>query len=144
MKKIFILMVLLVNIFAFDVVFTKVFTKYVVPKKDAILIKTKAQNLTFPFKYIKTDDGYILLGDTRQINMWLDNEFYAPQDAQFENIKVAYINSDKLQYSVIKQVKHTYKKCKIKELIFLSPDENKIITKPETVKLKYKVILDCK
>jgi hypothetical protein len=144
MKKILILTVLLSNIFAFDVVFTKIFTKYVVPEKEAILIKTKADNLTFPFKYIKTENGYILLGDIRQINMWLDNEFYAPKNTEFKNIKIAYINTDKLQYMIVNKIKNTYKKCKIKELIFLSPDENKIITKPETVKLKYKVILDCK
>jgi hypothetical protein len=76
--------------------------------------------------------------------MWLDNNFYAPSDAKFKNIKIAIVDTDKIQYKIISKIKNTYKKCQIKQIIFLSPDETKIITKPETIKEKYKIILDCK
>ena len=142
--KIIFLFLLLNILNAFEVEFTKVYTEYVVPKKDAILIQTKKDDLTFPFKYIKTKQDYLLIGDMQQINLWLDNEFYAPDDAKFKNIKVAYLNNDKIQYKVINQIKRNYKSCKIKKIIFLTPNENKIITTPKTIKLKYKVILNCK
>ncbi len=144
-KLIFIILISLFNLlFGFEVEFTKVYTQYIVPKKEAVFIQTKADNLTFPFKYIKTKNGYILIGNINQINMWLNNDFYAPDDAQFKNIKISVINSDKLQYRIIKKISQTYKKCKIKQMIFLSPDENKIITKPTFLKEKYKIILNCK
>jgi len=103
---------------AFEVEFTKVYKKYIVPNQEAILIQTKKENLTFPFKYIKTKKGYILIGDANKINMWLDNEFYAPEDAKFKTIKIAFVNYDKLQYIVINKIKHTYKTCNIKKLFF--------------------------
>ena len=142
MKKLFLFFPLL--LLAFEVEFTKIYTKYVIPNKNAILIKTKENDLSFPFKFIKTEKGYILIGDLDQINMWLNNDFYAPDDAKFKNIKIAIIDKDKLQYNIIQKLKSTYKNCIIKKIIFLSPDEEKIITKPTTIKEKYKIFLDCK
>jgi len=143
LKKLLFLL-LAIKLFAFDVVFTKVYKQYVVPKKEAILIQTHDDTLTFPFKYFRVQNGYILVGDIDQINMWLDNEFYAPEDAKFKNIKIAVVDSDKIQYKIINKLKKTYKNCKIKEVIFLTPDETKIITKPQTIVEKYKIVLDCK
>jgi len=131
-------------LFGFDVEFTKIYKEYVVPKKEAILVKTKANNLVFPFNHIKTKNGYILIGDINQIDMWLDNEFYAPDDAKFKTIKIAFIDMDKIQYKVIQKVKLDFKKCNIKKLIFLTTNEERIITKPTLIKIKYKVLLDCK
>lgn len=142
MKKILFLLPIL--LFAFEVEFTKIYKEYVVPNQPAILIQTHDNSLTFPFKYFKVPNGYILVGDLDQINMWLDNNFYAPSDAKFKNIKIAIVDTDKIQYKIISKIKNTYKKCQIKQIIFLSPDETKIITKPETIKEKYKIILDCK
>jgi 3-deoxy-D-manno-octulosonic acid (KDO) 8-phosphate synthase len=51
---------------------------------------------------------------------------------------------DKIQYKIIKKIKNTYKNCEIKKVIFLSPAEKKIITKPQEITTKFKVILDCK
>jgi len=129
---------------AFEVEFTKIYKEYVVPKKEAILIETKINNLSFPFKFIKVREGYILIGDIDEINMWLENDFYAPKDAKFKNIKIAIVDMDKIQYKVINKIKKTYKKCSIKKIIFLTPDEEKIIFKPQYIKTKYKIILDCK
>ncbi len=143
MKKIFIIFIFL-KLFAFEVEFTKVYKKYVIPNKDAIEIITKDKNLTFPFKYIKIKNGYILIGDIDEINMWLNDNFYAPDDAKFKNIKIAVVNMDKIQYKVIQKIKQIYKKCNIKKIIFLTPDEKKIILKPTYLKTKYKIILDCK
>ncbi|WP_457564187.1 hypothetical protein [Caminibacter sp.] len=131
-------------LYAFEVEFTKVYREYIAPKKPAIFIQTHANNLTFPFKYIKVKNGYILYGDIDQINMWLDNNFYPPNDAQFKNIKIAIVDMDKIQYKIIQKIKKTYKKCKVKQLIFLTPDETKIISKPTYITEKYKIILDCK
>ncbi|WP_456480039.1 hypothetical protein [Nautilia sp.] len=131
-------------LFAFEVEYTKVYTQYVVPQKEAIKIVTKKDGLTFPFSYIKTNDGYILYGNIDQINMWLDNKFYAPEDAKFKTIKFSKIDFDKIQYNIINKTKQVYKTCKIKKLVFLTPDEEKIILKPKTIKLKYKISLDCK
>jgi len=131
-------------LFGFDVEFTKIYKEYVVPKKEAILVKTKANNLVFPFNHIKTKNGYILIGDINQIDMWLDNEFYAPDDAKFKTIKIAFIDMDKIQYKVIQKVKLDFKKCNIKKLIFLTTNEERPITKPTLIKIKYKVLLDCK
>jgi len=131
-------------LFAFEVQFTKIYKKYIIPNKEAILIKTKAKNLTFPFNFIKTKNGYILTGDINQINMWLNNDFYAPQDAKFKNITIATVDTDELQYNIIQNLKTKYENCKIKNIIFLGPDEEKIITQPSTIKLKYKINLDCK
>jgi len=142
LKKLFLFFPLLLS--AFEVEFTKIYTKYMIPDKNAILIETKKNNLSFPFKFIKTEKGYILIGDSEQINMWLNNDFYAPDDAKFKNIKIAIIDKDKLQYNIIQKLKSTYKNCIIKKIIFLSPDEEKIITKPTTIKEKYKIFLDCK
>jgi len=142
MKKL--LLILPALLLAFQVEFTKVYKEYVIPNKDAILIQTKQNNLTFPFKYYKTPNGYILIGDIREINYWLENEFYAPSDAKFKEIKVAIVDMDKIQYKIIKKIKNTYKNCEIKKVIFLSPDEKKIITKPQEITTKFKVILDCK
>jgi hypothetical protein len=142
LKKILFLLPIL--LFAFEVEFTKIYKEYVVPNQPAILIQTHDNSLTFPFKYFKVPNGYILVGDLDQINMWLDNNFYAPSDAKFKNIKIAIVDTDKIQYKIISKIKNTYKKCQIKQIIFLSPDETKIITKPETIKEKYKIILDCK
>ncbi|EDM23617.1 hypothetical protein [Caminibacter mediatlanticus] len=143
MKKIFIIFIF-IKLFAFEVEFTKVYKKYVIPNKDAIEIITKDKNLTFPFKYIKIKNGYILIGDIDEINMWLNDNFYAPDDAKFKNIKLAIIDMDKIQYKIIQKIKKTYKTCNIKKLIFLTPDEDKIIFKPTYIKTKYKIILECK
>ena len=131
-------------LFAFEVEFTKIYKKYIIPKKEAILIQTHTQNLTFPFKFYKIKNGYILTGDIQAINNYLDNEFYAPDDAKFKNIKIAVIDMDKIQYKLIQKIKKTYKKCEIKKVIFISPDEEKIIFKPQMIETKYKIILDCK
>jgi len=129
---------------AFEVEFTKIYKEYIIPKNEAVLIQTKSQNLTFPFKYYKTKNGYILIGDINEINMWLENNFYAPEDAKFKNIKIAIVDMDKIQNKIIKKIKKVYKKCKIKKLIFLTPDEEKIIFKPTYIEERYKIILDCK
>jgi hypothetical protein len=139
-KLIFIFLTLLV--FAFDVEFIKIEKKFLIPKEKAILIKTKAP-LTFPFKFYKTKEGYILK-DTDEVEEYLRNDFYAPSDAKFKNIKITLIDYDKYQEEIIREVKKRYKNCKIKTLIFLNPDEKKIIFKPTEIELKYKVILDCK
>jgi len=142
LKKLILLIPFLV--FAFEVEFTKIYKEYVIPKKEAILIKTKNNNLTFPFKFIKVKDGYILIGNLEEINMWIENNFYAPDDAEFKTIKITIVDMDKIQYKVIKKIKRIYKGCELKKLIFLTPDEVKIITKPIYIKTKYKIILDCK
>jgi len=142
--RIILFLIFTILLFAFEVEYTKVYTHYIVPKKEAIKIITKKDGLTFPFSYIKTDDGYILYGNIDQINMWLENNFYAPDDAKFKTIKFLKIDFDKIQYKLISKTKQIYKTCKIKKIIFLTPDENKIITKPSTVKLKYKIRLECK
>jgi len=139
-----ILIFLPIFLFAFKVEFTKIYKEYVIPKKDAIFIQTKANNLTFPFHFIKTPNGYILYGNMQEINNYLDNDFYAPNDTKFKNIKIAIIDTDKIQYKIIQKIKKTYIKCTIKSLIFLTPDETKIITKPLLLTAKYKIILDCK
>lgn len=140
MKKL--LLLIPIFIFAFEVEFTKIYKEFIIPKTPAILIQTKAP-LTFPFKYFKVKNGYILVGDIDEINNYLDNDFYAPDDAKFKDIKVAIIDTDKIQYKIIQKIQKTYKNCKIKSLIFLSPDEEKIITKPTEIEEKYKVILEC-
>jgi hypothetical protein len=141
MKKLIILIASLV--FAFEVEFTKIHKEYVVPNENAILIKTQ-KTLTFPFKFVKTPNGYILFGDINQINYWLENNFYLPEDAKIENIKIAVIDMDKIQYKILKELKNKYKDCEIKKVIFLTPDEEKVILKPQTITTKYKIILDCK
>ena len=142
--KIILIFLFISNLNAFEVEFTKVYKKYIVPNQEAVFIQTKNQNLTFPFKYIKTKNGYILIGNTDKINMWLDNEFYAPEDSKFKIIKIAIIDIDKIQYKLINKIKSEYKKCKIKKLFFLSPDDEKIIFQPKIINTKYKIILECK
>lgn len=142
--KIFLFSLFFIFVYAFEVQFTKTYTEYVIPKKDAILIETKKDDLTFPFKYVKTKKGYILIGDERKIDMWLNNEFYAPKDAKFKDIKIAYVNLDKLQYKVINKIRKEYRQCEIKKVIFLNPDEDILITKPKKIKLNYQIFLDCK
>ena len=142
MKKL--LFIFPIFLFAFNVEFTKIYKKYIIPNKEAVFIKTKANNLKFPFKYFKVNNGYILIGDMQDINNYLDNDFYAPNDAKFENIKIALIDTDKIQYKIINDIQKKYPKCTIKDIIFLSPDEEKIITKPTNLTLKYKIKLDCK
>ncbi len=143
-KLLTLLILICLPLFAFEVNFTKIYKKYIIPNTPAILIQTKTNDLTFPFPYIKTKNGYILYGDMRDINNYLNNQFYAPTDTKFKNIKIALINTDKFQYKIIKKVSTIYKKCFIKNIIFLSPDEEKIILKPKYITIKYKVILDCK
>ena len=137
------LLILPVFLFAFNVEFTKIYKKYVTPNKDAVLIQTKISNLTFPFKYYKVNNGYILTGNMQDINNYLNNDFYAPNDAKFKNIKIALINTDTIQYKIIQKLKNKYPKCKIKDIIFLSPDEKRIITHPIILTLKYKIKMDC-
>ena len=141
MKKLF--LILPIFLFAFNVEFTKIYKKYIIPNKDAILIKTKA-DLTFPFEFIRVQDGYILYGNIQTINNWLNNNFYAPNDAKFKNLKITVVDTDTIQYKIIQNIQKKYKKCSIKNIIFLSPDEKIIITKPEFLKLRYKIILNCK
>ena len=142
MKKLF--LILPIFLFAFNVEFTKIYKKYIIPDKDAIFIQTSSPNLTFPFKYIKVQNGYILYGDMQNINNYLNNDFYAPNNAKFNNIKIAIIDTDKIQYKIIQILQKKYKKCSIKNIIFLSPDEKKIITHSTTLTLKYKIELKCK
>ncbi|GAB6075097.1 hypothetical protein [Nautilia lithotrophica] len=142
--RIFLFLIFTTLLFAFEVEYTKVYTQYIVPQKEAIKIITKKDGLTFPFPYIKTNDGYILYGNIDQINMWLYNEFYAPDDAKFKTIKFAKINFDKIQYKIITKTKQIYKTCKIKKIIFITPDQDKFITKPTNLSIKYKIILKCK
>lgn len=141
MKKL--LLIVPMFLFAFEVIFTKIYKQYIIPKTPAILIQTSKDNLNFPFKFFKVKNGYILVGNIQQINNYLDNDFYAPADATFKNIKVSIIDMDKIQYKIIKKIKQEYKSCKIKQLIFTSPDEEKLITHPTIIKIKYKIILDC-
>ena len=141
MKKLLFLIPLF--IFAFEVEFTKIYKEYVIPKTSAVLIQTHAKNLTFPFKFFNTKNGYILVGDMQEIENYLDNNFYAPDDATFKEIKIAIVDMDKIQYKVIQKIKKIYKKCNIKKIIFLSPDEEKLVLKPTTIKEVYKIILDC-
>jgi len=142
LKKLILLIPFLV--FAFEVEFIKIYKEYIIPKKETILIQTKKNDLIFPFKFIKIKNGYILIGDLDKINMWLENEFYAPDNAKFKNIKIAIVDMDKIQYKVLKKIKKVYKDCKLKKLIFLTPDEEKIILKPTYIETKYKIILSCK
>ena len=143
-KLLLILIILFLPLFAFKVEFTKVYKEYIIPKQEAVFIKTHKNDLTFPFKFYKVKNGYILIGDMQQINEYLDNEFYAPDDTEFRNIKIAIVDMDKIQYKIIRKINKIYKKCEIKKVIFLSPDEEKIIFKPQTVTARFKIILDCK
>ena len=128
----------------FKVEFTKIYKNYICPNKDAVLIQTKVNNLTFPFPFFKTKNGYVLYTDMQQINNYLNNEFYAPKNTKYKNIKIRIINTDRIQYKIIQKIKNTYKQCKIKKIIFLSPDQTQVIFKPTWIKEKYKIILDCK
>ncbi|MEO1924022.1 MAG: hypothetical protein ABGX25_05870 [Nautiliaceae bacterium] len=144
MKKLLAFFLLSNLLFSFEVEFTKVYKKYILPNKEAIEIITSKNNLTFPFKYIKTENGYILIGNIDDIDLWLRNYFYAPQDAKFKKLKIAVVDMDEIQYKIINKIKRTYKGCSLKKLIFLTPDEEKIITKPTYVETNYKIILECK
>jgi len=139
--KLRILIFLPIFLFAFNVEFIKIEKKYLIPNINAILIQTN-KSLTFPFKFYKVQNGYILK-DTREIENYLDNEFYAPKNTKFKYLKIAIVDYDNYQVNIIKKIKNKYKNCKIKSLIFLNSDEEKIITKPSKIKLKYKIILDC-
>ncbi|GAX86765.1 conserved hypothetical protein [Lebetimonas natsushimae] len=142
MKNVKLIIIFLIStvLFSFDVEFTKIEKKFIVPNIDAILIQTK-ENLTFPFQFYKIKNGYVLK-DSREIENYLNNRFYAPKDAKFKNIKIAIIDYDKYQYEIIQKIKNKYN-CPVKHLIFLNPDEEKIIFKPAEIELKYKIILDC-
>ena len=127
---------------AFEVEFTKIYSKSIIPNQDALLIKTK-KNLTFPYKFTKTHNGYILFGDIDEIEMWINNSFYPPKDAIIKNIKIATIDYDKIFYYIINKTKKEFKNCKIKKIKFLTPNKFQIVTKPTTITVKYKIILDC-
>jgi len=143
MKKIFFYFFSFTLLFSFSVEFTKVYSEYAVPDKKTVAVCTESTDLTFPFEYIKKGNCYILLGDTSKINMWLDNEFYAPEDAVFKDIKIKKIDQDLFQYKIIEKIKKTYKKCKIKNVVFLTPDKTRIITQPKKITTKYKIKLEC-
>ncbi len=142
--KIFLLIISFIILNAFEVEYIKIYTQYIVPKQEAIKITTKKEGLSFPFPFIKTKDGYILYGDIDNINMWLDNNFYTSDDTLFKRVKFNKINYDLIQYKIINDTKRIYKTCNIKKIVFLTPNKNKIITKPSTIRLKYKIKLDCK
>jgi hypothetical protein len=141
-RKLIIIFFIVTILFSFDVEFTKIEKKFIIPKTDAVLIQTR-ENLTFPFQFYKIKNAYILK-DTSEVENYLNNQFYAPKDTKFKYIKIAIIDYDKYQYEIIQKIKNKYKDCKIKHLIFLNPDVKKIILKPTEITLKYKVILDCK
>ena len=142
-KWIIFLFCFMTYIYAFEVEFTKVYTQHIIPKKEAVKIITNKEGLSFPFPFIKTKDGYILYGDLRDINRWIDNEFYAPKHTTFKTVTYSLVDYDLIQYKIINKIKKIYKSCKIKKIIFLTPDENKIIFKPTTISIKYKIKLEC-
>ena len=142
-KWIIFLFSLMTYIYAFEVEYTKIYTQYIIPKKEAVKIITNKEGLSFPFPFIKTKDGYILYGNLRDINSWIDNEFYPPKHTTFKTVKYSLVDYDLIRYKIIKKIKQIYKTCKIKKIIFLTPDENKIIFKPTTIHLKYKIKLEC-
>jgi len=127
---------------AVEVEFTKIYSKYIVPNQDAILIKTK-KDLSFSYQFIKNNNGYILFGDIDEIEMWMNNNFYPPKDSTIKNIKIATINYDKIFYYITHKTKKEFKNCKIKKIKFLTPNKFQTITKPTTITVKYKIILDC-
>ncbi|NPA11009.1 MAG: hypothetical protein GXO62_02070 [Epsilonproteobacteria bacterium] len=130
-------------LFGYEVEFTKIYKEYITPKQKTVMIETKAQ-ITTPYKFIKTKNGYILLGDYNDINLWLENSFYPPKDTKFKDVKIAYIDYDNLQQKVLQKIKKVYKNCTLKKVQFLTPDEEKIITKPTQIVVKYKITLECK
>jgi len=127
---------------AFEVEFIKIYSKYITPNQDAILIKTK-KNLIFPYQFVKTNDGYILFGNVNDIEIWINNSFYPPKDAIIKNIKIATINYDKIFYYIIKNSEKKFENCKIKKIKFLTPNRFQIIVKPTKIDIKYKLTLDC-
>ena len=127
---------------AFEVEFTKIYSKYITPNQDAILINTK-KKLTFPYQFTKINNGYILFGDIDEIEMWINNSFYLPKDTTIRDIKIATIDYDKIFYYIIEKNKKEFKSCKIKKITFLTPNKFQIITKPTTIIIKYKIVLDC-
>ena len=127
---------------AFEVEFIKIYSKYITPNQDAISVKTK-KNLIFPYQFVKTNDGYILFGNVNDIEIWINNSFYPPKDAIIKNIKIATINYDKIFYYITHKTKKEFKNCKIKKIKFLTPNKFQTITKPTTITVKYKIILDC-
>ena len=127
---------------AFEVEFTKIYSKYIIPNQDAILINTK-KSLTFPYQFTKVNEGYILFGDIDEIEMWINNSFYPPKNSTIKNIKIATIDYDKIFYYIIKKTKKEFKHCKIKKITFLTPNKFQIVIKPKKIIVKYKIILDC-
>ena len=127
---------------AFEVEFTKIYSKYIIPNQDAILISTK-KSLTFPYQFTKTKNGYILVGDVDEIEMWINNNFYPPKDSTIKNIKIATIDYDKIFYYIINKTKKEFKSCKIKKIKFLTPNKFQIVTKPTKITVEYKITLDC-
>jgi len=142
-KKTFFLLTAVFQLFGFEVEFTKIYKDYVVPDQEAQSVCTN-KHVDFPFRYIKQGNCYILLGDQDAVSLWLENDFYPPKDAIFKKIKIKTVDFDQIQKKVIQQVKQRYSDCNIKHLIFLTPDEEKVITKPSYIKAEYKVILECK
>ena len=127
---------------AFEVEFTKIYSKDITPNQDAILISTE-KNLTFSYQFKKTNNGYILFGDVNEIEMWINNSFYPPRDSTIDNIKIATIDYDKIFYYITNKIKKEFKNCKIKKIKFLTPNKFQIVTKPTRITIKYKVTLYC-
>jgi len=140
MKKL--LLLLPIFIFAFQVEFTKIYKTFVIPSDTTYEVCSSAL-YDFPFEVVKRGNCYILLDNFNDIDLYLTNQFYPSNNTTIKKIKYALIDYDTIQYDIIRTLKQTYKTCNIKSVIFLNDDVKKIITKPQTIKLKYKIILDC-
>jgi hypothetical protein len=142
MKSIFLIFFLTIELFSFEAIFEDVYKKEVFLNKNAFSLQTSETIENIPFKYFKTENGYIVLGED-EVDEWIRNSAILPLDTYIQETKVGIVNKDKIRNNIIKKVNKHYKNCKLSTIEFLTyPKE--LYLKPSNLEFKTKIILECK
>ena len=128
-------------LFSFEVQFNDTQNVEIFPNQKAILLQTqKPINIKYSPK-IYTKKGIVLL-NYEKADQFVRNELYFNGD--IKNINIALINIDKIRNTIIEKLNKSYKRCKLKTIIFAKNTNKTIYFSPKLLKINSKIILKCK
>jgi len=128
-------------LFAFEVEYTKFYQTTIFPNQKAILLETnKPIQIDYKSK-IYTKQGIVLI-NYNDADEFVRNDLYF--NGKIKDVKVAFLNLDNIRFNLIREIKMTYKTCKIKKIIFKNEIFKKVFFKPTNLIIEAKIILNCK
>ena len=137
----FLIIFLTTLLFAFEAEFQNTEDIALFPDTKAILLKTtKPIKIDYSPK-IYTSQGIVLL-DYDKADEFVRNSLYFK--GKIEDVEISVFDIDSIRNKIISKLNRHYQNCKLKQINFDENNYKQVYFTPELLKIKSKVILECR